>query len=710
MSVAAASGRAALLAALPDAVVAVDAAGRIRGWHGAAERIFGWSARAALGQPLAALFADRSLPDVEAVLEARAAAPGLEMLSTCRRRRGGEFPAAITATPGAEGTLVLVKPVAAGFGAVAGPRRATPDWDRALGRLVAELSQAAGTDLAGIERTEALARVLVEEARRLVPGTEVLFSLVPHDRQESFRIAAGAGPWAETLVGRVWLRSGTVAGRAMQLRRAVETVRLGGLSVLRPTIEAGGVQAARLVPLWTRQALPDGRDAIGVIGWYRTEARFYTPYERRLMAELARLSSLMLQRTELSAAAARSTARLEAVLDAARDLTGSLEPVRILDALVERGLDLTGSDRAAVLRVEGGRMTTVAGGDRGAEPPAVGVVLPIDSLLTDDGTALVQRVVETGAIAHPTGYQVLGLKTALEEHPVHHVLAVPVGVAGQPSLVLVFSRRRDEAFSGDDVSMVETLAAIAGLALRNAALYVEVEEADRVKTDFLNMAAHELRTPLTVIRGYLSMMQDGSFGTLPRGWSAPVDLLRAKCDELGRLVEELLLAARLETGGVSVTAGALDLNEAARAGVEAVRERAGREAKLRFEPARRPVVVWADPGHVARVLEALLANAVAYSDEEPWVRVRVRSGPGRRAELEIEDRGRGIQPGDHEAVFERFVRVHGDVHVAGTGLGLYIARELAERQGGRLELAWSAPGQGSRFVLSFPELEAGSDD
>jgi signal transduction histidine kinase len=118
-------------------------------------------------------------------------------------------------------------------------------------------------------------------------------------------------------------------------------------------------------------------------------------------------------------------------------------------------------------------------------------------------------------------------------------------------------------------------------------------------------------------------------------------------------------------------------------------------------------MVVADPEHILRLLDALLSNSLAYSSDEPWIRVRVRAAPKDQAEIEVEDRGRGIDPAQHEVAFERFVRLDSNPQVAGTGLGLYVARELARLQGGRLTLEWSAPGYGSRFVLSLPELGDG---
>jgi signal transduction histidine kinase len=110
-----------------------------------------------------------------------------------------------------------------------------------------------------------------------------------------------------------------------------------------------------------------------------------------------------------------------------------------------------------------------------------------------------------------------------------------------------------------------------------------------------------------------------------------------------------------------------------------------------------------DPLYVARILNNLVNNALSYSRGTPFVRLRVRR-TDRWVRFEVEDRGRGIAAADAERIFERFYRAVPEDQPAppGSGLGLYICRQLAARQAGRLELEWSRVGEGSRFVLTLP--------
>jgi signal transduction histidine kinase len=235
-------------------------------------------------------------------------------------------------------------------------------------------------------------------------------------------------------------------------------------------------------------------------------------------------------------------------------------------------------------------------------------------------------------------------------------------------------------------------------------LLVQAQEASRVKSDFLNMAAHELRTPLSVVIGYLSMLSDGSLGEPPPNWVRPLEMLNLKTAELNKIVEDLLAAARLAGGAFPEEMAECDLGQLAREAVERMAPRAElMTAETHVEVPNEPVVVRADAVHVSRILDNLLNNALTYTRGQPWIRLTV----GRRngdAIIEIEDHGIGIPEHAQERIFERFFRAN-DPRVPphpGTGLGLYISRELAQRHNGKLVVAHSTPGSGSTLSLMLP--------
>jgi signal transduction histidine kinase len=327
--------------------------------------------------------------------------------------------------------------------------------------------------------------------------------------------------------------------------------------------------------------------------------------------------------------------------------------------------------------------------------------------MVSDGQPVLELAAREGQ-PHLSGpYTVTGFASQAEAGPagLRWTLTLPLVLAGSTMGVLVVARRHDRRFNREDALTLQLVGSVAALILRNARLFAEAKDASRLRSEFLNMAAHELRTPLTVINGYLSMLNDGSLGEPPPRWRGPVELLAGKAGELGRLVDDLLLTSRLESGGLAARADRLDL----RTVVEAAARRAGPrvdlvKGHLEYALPARAVPVTGDPEQLSRVLDNLLNNALTYrrGSQPPWVRLEVLTENG-QAGVAVEDRGRGVPSEMRERIFERFVRAdEATDRTSGTGLGLYISQQLAQRHGGSVELQHSVPGEGSRFVLRLP--------
>ena len=699
-----------VLAALSDAVVAVDRQGCVTCWSGAAERLLGMPSAAALGRPITSLFPGFLRNDPEELLTLG----GAERLEAVRRLGSGGPLLALTSTvvrdgPGAViGAVSLVRPMGGWLDPVERAGRSRRQWHRSLGSIVEQLVKEAVQDPSAADASEALARMLVGQARRLLPATECLLAVIARERQDHLRILAGGGTWAEGQVGRVWSRTGTLAGRVLQEGRALESTQMHRLLDPRGELGAGGILAGRIVPLSSGRPLPDGRQALGVLGFFRDRSSYFTPYERRLISEFARLVSLSVERAELLISAAEAAARLRTGVDVAVELAVSLKPEEVIGRLVRRAADAVDAERVALLLIEGGEAVVVDALDRTdrARPAPAGARFPISSLRSGDEPVLLRAVRDREPSVSGT-YQVTGVEAVSEwgHSGLRHTLTLPLVLGGVVIAVLLVSRLRDQQFRREDELTLQLIGNVAVLALRNARLFAEAQEASRARSDFLNMAGHELRTPLTVIKGYLSMLCDGSLGPSPAGLRQPMDLLAAKAEELSGLVDDLLFTSRLESGRLPAHPMRLDLSLA----VQDAAHRASPRVQLLggelvVEIPTEPLMVSADPEHVARVLDNLINNALTYRrpDHPAWVRLWAGILDG-SAVVSVDDHGRGIPEEMHERIFERFVR--GDQATAGapgTGLGLYISRQLAARHGGSLELDLSVPGHGSRFTLRLP--------
>lgn len=699
----------ALLAALGDAVVVAGRDGHITGWLGGAETLFGYSAQEAVGRPLTWLFPDARPRDL-AELGDLGGAPELHTVVPLRRGHGASLSAALHVTPLRDadgqvvGTVGIFKPIGDWLDPAEAAGPGMHFWNRALGELVRALLEDAGRDPAVLDDTQSLCRLLVRQGRQLLPDAECVVLLVPRERQQNFRFVAGAGPWAEAQVGEERSLAGTLAGIALAGRRPVETVRLQELSADGDILARGPLHTGRLVPLWSARPLPDGRTSLGLLGFCRKERAYFTPFERRLIAEFSRLVSVTLQRTELRRSAAEAALRLQTGIDVAVDLAASLEPTHVVQRLVRRAAQAVGADRATLIGVEGDTAVVEDSYDAQAEQAPVGRRFPITSWQAE-GQPLLHFAIRDRQPHLCGAFTVEGMEDGQALAGVQNAILLPLVFADQVSAVLVVARRSDPAFEPGELATLQLIGNVAVLALRNARLFAEAQVASRLKGDFLNMAAHELRTPLTVVTGYLSMMGDGSFGSPPAGWQQPIALLSEKSEELGRLVDDLLLTSRLESGRLPAQVESVDLREVV---AEAARRAEARVHLLAGEmevatPAE-PVEVAADRGHLARILDNLLNNALTHGrrDEGAWARIVIELEPG-QAVVAVEDRGRGVNEAAQARIFERFGRSPESDHlVPGAGLGLYISRELAARNGGRVTLDRSDPHRGSRFALRLP--------
>lgn len=356
-----------------------------------------------------------------------------------------------------------------------------------------------------------VAEVVAQQATEIVPGTECLISMVPPERPSHFRVIAGAGPWAATLVGREWPWLGSVAGSAMSESHTIESTRLQSESTLSDVLQAGDIDTGRLIPLITGQELPDGRTAMGVIGFYRRGRLPFTPDQRSLMDEYGKRVSLTLHRAELLDFANRSNERLKTGLELTLELAAALDYREVIRRLLRRAVESIGADRASLALVEGSEIIVEDGYDRDGRPIPVGgrYTIPIGSP-TD-------RAVRTGRPKVGEGFDPSRLDALSREshHDTKHDAIIPLIMGGTVGAILMLVRRTDSPFSREDLELLQLIGNAAAVALRNASLYGEAHDLSRTKSDFMNLAAHELRTPLSVISGYVSMLQDGTFGPSP---------------------------------------------------------------------------------------------------------------------------------------------------------------------------------------------------
>ena len=221
----------------------------------------------------------------------------------------------------------------------------------------------------------------------------------------------------------------------------------------------------------------------------------------------------------------------------------------------------------------------------------------------------------------------------------------------------------------------------------------ERREIERLQQEFLAMVAHELRSPLAGIKGHAQLLRRRAAYS-----ERAVDAIVAQADRLGRLIDDLLLAALVEADRLELAPEETDLVAEARAAAEAL---GIDERVVRLEADDGPIPVAADRQRLGQVLANLLANAIKYSPKGWEIVVRV-GREAREARVAVVDRGVGIARGALPRLFDRFYRAPGAAtRTAGLGLGLYISHQIVAAHGGRIEVE-SEPGRGSTFTVVLP--------
>ncbi len=253
-----------------------------------------------------------------------------------------------------------------------------------------------------------------------------------------------------------------------------------------------------------------------------------------------------------------------------------------------------------------------------------------------------------------------------------------------------------------DLSLAEALAHRAALAVDNARLYREAEEANRIKDEFLATLSHELRTPLNALLGWVTLLRTGRLDA--RTTERALESIERNTRLQVRLIEDLLDVSRIMAGKLALDARASALAPLITAAVEAAQPAAaakGIRLTVALDATAGPV--WGDPARLQQVVWNLLSNAVKFTPAGGAVDIRLERSGG-DAVVTVADTGQGIEPEFLPHAFERFrqadsgsTRAHG-----GLGLGLAIVRHLVELHGGTVHADSAGPGRGATFSVRLP--------
>lgn len=451
-----------------------------------------------------------------------------------------------------------------------------------------------------------------------------------------------------------------------------------------------------------------GNRLFGVLSLARKGARSLSDDDLRLMESIAAQTALALAHAE-QYAEAEQTIKALAMIEALQPSDAGLPDTEVDSRILQGFVDLSQADYATLRVLQGdGRYHVGATGGRQWPEKDASVGAP----LTADQVAWLADPKVTVYVADPDsdsklpdwarrGTQLAGVKAGI---------FLPMR-AGQRFVGFVgLYWRRPRWLRPEQLRRLQLVAAQAAIALdtrqaleRERGRADALVELERARREFMQIASHELRTPLTVIRGYASLLEEGSLGVMPPAAQRAIHTLMEKSNEMRGQVERMLLLARLEDGAAAQQMTELDLRTVVTDAVDRVRPQVAlKHGTVRLELTAAPLRVVGDPERLATAVDNLLQNAVKFSAGPPEIEVSGDRQDG-HVRLVVKDHGIGIPAAARPRLFEKFYRVNDPElrNVVGTGIGLYLVRQVVEGHGGRVEVA-SQPGHGSTFEIDLP--------
>jgi signal transduction histidine kinase len=393
---------------------------------------------------------------------------------------------------------------------------------------------------------------------------------------------------------------------------------------------------------------------------------------------------------------------LDAANRCARALGSSLELEEAFAAFIRELRALLAFDRTAIVLADDGTARVIAAAGAAADS-----VFPAGTRRPVAGSIL-EEVLRSGQTVYRPDMRE---RRHIEEREflelrLHCRLVAPLLIGPRAIGMISIVRAEPNSFNDEEIELVSLLGRFLGATVQNIRAYDterttvdELRSLSALRADFVSLVSHELRSPMASIIGSAKTLRQRWRELTPEQRESFLGLIDHETNRLAELVGDVLDTSRIESGSFSYTFADVDVGQlvresaaAAESGQDEVRVRASVHSPL--PPVR------GDRERLRQVLTNLIDNAVKYSPTGDEVAVDAFAQNG-RIYVSVQDRGPGVAPEHHSLIFEKFGRVSGEHAKPGTGLGLFIARSIAEAHGGTLEIN-SAPRQGTTFTLEVP--------
>ena len=426
-----------------------------------------------------------------------------------------------------------------------------------------------------------------------------------------------------------------------------------------------------------------------------------------LVERMRRQSILAVQRAKEAETLRDELGRRADLLDAAntcaRALSSSLDVEQAFSAFIRELRGLVSFDRTAIVLADDQSARVMATAGVGAQdvfPPGTEGRVPGSVLeeVVATGQPVYRRDMAEPAHPEEEKFGELGLRCRV---------VAPLLSGAQTIGMISVVRREPDSFDEEEIELLALLGRFLGATVQNIRAYEAeretVEELRRLsalRADFVSLVSHELRSPMASLIGSAQTLRERWRELAAEQRESFLALIAHETSRLAALVEDVLDTSRIEAGTFTYTFGDVDLAALVRAAAAAAQSGQD-EVEVRAEVGGALPTVRGDAERLRQVVSNLIDNAVKYSPEGAEVRVTTRAQNG-RVEIAVSDRGPGIPAEQQRLIFEKFGRAKlGDKTKPGTGLGLYIARSIAEAHGGGIAVE-SAPNRGATFTVTLP--------
>lgn len=319
------------------------------------------------------------------------------------------------------------------------------------------------------------------------------------------------------------------------------------------------------------------------------------------------------------------------------------------------------------------------------------------------GAGLTGRAIETGEMIHYESRDSERSDEADQEtrgdRKPKSIVVAPMKFGEEIIGAISVQSFRADVYGASQLRLLQTIAGQAAIAIRNAQLFQSEERANIERDEFLSLVTHEIKNPLASVRGYTDLAEASLQSGEVEGAIESLAVIRSEARRILRLTEDLLDASKMSAGKFALSLQKVNPRETVVKVTTRYRRLTPQPIELRLD--ENVPEIEADELRLTQVLENLMSNAVKYSEKHGPIEVELRAAPS-SLRLSVRDHGAGISPEKLPRLFERYYRVQeGGQTVKGTGLGLFISREIIRMHGGTISVS-STVGQGTTFIIELP--------